>query len=60
MQWVSFQIFNLGNFSLQNGGRIPDAYLAYKTYGTLSDAKDNVIVYPTWYSGMSSVSIPFV
>ena len=25
--------------------------LAYKTFGTLNAAKDNVIVYPTWYSG---------
>src|SRR5204862_4317184 len=25
--------------------------LAYKTYGTLSDNRDNAIVYPTWYSG---------
>ena len=25
--------------------------LAYKTFGTLSPAKDNAIVYPTWYSG---------
>ena len=28
-----------------------DCKLAYKTFGTLSPKKDNVIVYPTWYSG---------
>jgi homoserine O-acetyltransferase len=27
------------------------AKLAYKTFGTLNASKDNVIVYPTWYSG---------
>jgi homoserine O-acetyltransferase len=28
-----------------------DCKLAHKTFGTLSPSKDNVIVYPTWYSG---------
>jgi homoserine O-acetyltransferase/O-succinyltransferase len=28
-----------------------DAKLAYRTYGSLNQAKSNAIVYPTWYSG---------
>ncbi len=36
---------------LQSGVTLPRVELAYKTYGRLSAAGDNVIVYPTWYSG---------
>ncbi|GAC1631010.1 MAG: alpha/beta fold hydrolase [Vulcanimicrobiaceae bacterium] len=46
-----YEIFDLGNVRLQRGATLRDAKLAYKTYGELSAAKDNVVVYPTWYSG---------
>lgn len=45
------EIFELGDFVLQCGKTLRAAKLAYKTFGTLSPAKDNAIVYPTWYSG---------
>ncbi|MHC6152537.1 alpha/beta fold hydrolase [Bradyrhizobium elkanii] len=48
---VDYQIYDLGNLTLQRGATIRDCKLAYKTYGQLNAAKDNVIVYPTWYSG---------
>lgn len=32
-------------------GELRAAKMAFKTYGTLNAAKDNVIVYPCWYSG---------
>ena len=48
---MDYEIFELGNLVLQNGATIRDCKLAYKTFGTLNAAKDNVIVYPTWYSG---------
>jgi homoserine acetyltransferase len=48
---LDYEIFKLGNVRLQRGGRLPDCKLAYKTFGKMSAAKDNVIVYPTWYSG---------
>ncbi|MGY4478296.1 alpha/beta fold hydrolase [Bradyrhizobium sp. USDA 3364] len=48
---VDYQIHDLGNLALQRGATIRDCKLAYKTYGQLNAAKDNVIVYPTWYSG---------
>jgi homoserine O-acetyltransferase/O-succinyltransferase len=44
-------IFEAPNFSLQKGGALPVARLAYKTLGTLSPARDNVVVIPAWYSG---------
>lgn len=42
-----FEIYNLGDVTLQSGVTLPNAFLAYKTYGTLNERKDNVIVYPT-------------
>lgn len=42
-----FEIFNLGDVTLQSGTTLPNAFLAYKTYGKLNERKDNVIVYPT-------------
>lgn len=46
-----YEIFELGDVVLQSKKTLRNARLAYKTYGTLNAAKDNVIVYPTWYSG---------
>lgn len=48
---ADFEIFPLGDVVLQSGMTLRNAFLAYKTYGTLNAAKDNVIVYPTWFSG---------
>jgi homoserine O-acetyltransferase len=48
---VDYEAFDLGDFALRCGQTLRGAKLAYKTYGTLSDARDNAIVYPTWYSG---------
>jgi homoserine O-acetyltransferase len=48
---LDYEIFDLGDFVLQQGATLRDAKLAYKTYGTLNADKSNVIVYPTWYSG---------
>ena len=46
-----YEIFELGNLTLQSGATLRNAKLAYKTYGTLNADKSNAIVYPTWYSG---------
>lgn len=48
---MDYEIFDCGNVTLQSGATIRDCKLAYKTFGTLNAKKDNVIVYPTWYSG---------
>jgi homoserine O-acetyltransferase len=48
---TDYQMFELGDVVLQCKKTLRNARLAYKTYGTLNAAKDNVIVYPTWYSG---------
>jgi homoserine O-acetyltransferase len=41
--------FELGDLQVEKGGVIRDARLSWRTYGTLSPARDNVIVYPCSY-----------
>jgi homoserine O-acetyltransferase len=48
---IDYQIYDLGNIQLQSGDTLPDAKLAYKTYGELSRTKDNVVLLPTFYTG---------
>jgi len=43
--------YTLENFELQSGVVMPEIKLAYKTYGALNSAKDNVVVLPTFYTG---------
>ena len=47
----SYDLFELGDHPLQNGGALGSAKLAYKTYGTLNDAGTNAVVFPTAYGG---------
>ena len=46
-----YEVFEAPGFALQKGGALPVARLAYKTLGTLSPARDNVVLIPSWYSG---------
>lgn len=48
---TDFETFAAPGFALQKGGALPVAKLAYKTLGTLSPARDNVMLIPSWYSG---------
>ncbi|MHC5537531.1 hypothetical protein ACYOEI_04790, partial [Singulisphaera rosea] len=48
---MDYEIFELGDVVLQGGATLRNTVLAYKTYGILNAARDNVIVYPTWFSG---------
>ncbi|MDI6837323.1 MAG: alpha/beta fold hydrolase [Rhizobiaceae bacterium] len=48
---IDYEIFELGDFALQNGAILREAKLAYKTFGSLNAERDNAIIYPTWYSG---------
>ncbi|VIO79768.1 Homoserine O-acetyltransferase [Bradyrhizobium ivorense] len=45
-----YEIFEAGDVTLQGGAVFPRLKLAYKTFGTLNAAKDNVILYPTSFS----------
>jgi homoserine O-acetyltransferase/O-succinyltransferase len=48
---TDYETYDLGDFTLEGGVTLRGAWIAYKTYGTLNAAKDNAILYPTWYSG---------
>ncbi|MBC9880673.1 alpha/beta fold hydrolase [Bradyrhizobium sp. INPA01-394B] len=45
-----YEIFEAGDVTLQSGVVFPAMKLAYKTYGTLNQARDNVVLYPTSFS----------
>jgi homoserine O-acetyltransferase/O-succinyltransferase len=46
---ADYEIFELGDVVLQSGVTLRRAKLAFKTYGQLNAARDNVIVMPTFY-----------
>ena len=46
-----YEYFNLGDVKLLSGTLLKSAKLAYKTYGTLNNTYDNVVVLPTFYTG---------
>lgn len=54
------EFFELGDLPLIRGKTLPDAKLAYKTHGTLNDAKDNAILFPHMYSGTPKAMEGFV
>jgi homoserine O-acetyltransferase len=43
-------VFECGDVPLQRGGILRSARIVYKTFGTLSPVRKNVILYPTSYS----------
>ena len=45
------EIFELGDYELECGITLPDAKIAYKTHGTLNEARDNVVLFPHMWSG---------
>lgn len=45
----TYELFSLKQFRLQSGFTLPEAKLAFKTYGTLNEDRSNVILYPTSY-----------
>lgn len=47
------EYFNLGDYVLESGVTLPNAKLAYKTFGTLNERKDNVVLFPHMWSGTS-------
>jgi homoserine O-acetyltransferase len=48
---MDHEIYDLGAVTLQDGIALPSVKIAYKTHGYLNAAKDNAILFPTWYSG---------
>jgi len=49
--WPTAQgVFAAGDVALDDGATLRDARLSWKTHGTLSAARDNVVLYPTSYA----------
>lgn len=46
-----YLVHRLGDVELQSGALLPDAFLAYQTYGELNAAGDNAVLLPTFYTG---------
>lgn len=53
---TELKYLDVPNFSLQEGGVLPMARLAYRTLGKLNEAKDNAIVLTTGFSGTDAVT----
>ena len=41
------RFFALGDFRLESGGTLPNAKLAYATFGTLNERRDNAVLIPS-------------
>ncbi|MGB1884227.1 MAG: alpha/beta fold hydrolase [Gammaproteobacteria bacterium] len=54
------EYLELGDYTLQSGTVLNNAILAFKTQGTLNDAKDNAILFPHMWSGTSASMESFV
>src|SRR5690349_9949047 len=50
-----YELHDIGNLQLEEGGTIRNCQLAYATFGKLNAAKDNAILIPTWYSGTNKL-----
>jgi homoserine O-acetyltransferase len=50
-----YELFDVGDLNLEDGGTIRGCRLAYATFSTLNTAKDNAILIPTWYSGTNKI-----
>jgi homoserine O-acetyltransferase len=50
-----YELVDIGDLELEEGGRIPGCRLAVAMHGTLNAARDNAILVPTWYSGTSKI-----
>lgn len=50
-----YEVHDIGNFELEEGGALRPCKLAYATFGKLNPAKDNAVLIPTWYSGTNKI-----
>ncbi|MGO8919534.1 MAG: alpha/beta fold hydrolase [Stellaceae bacterium] len=50
-----YELHDIGDLGLEEGGTIRGCKLAYATFGTLNAGGDNAILVPTWYSGTNKI-----
>ena len=48
---ADYEVFDLGDVTLQSGATLPGAKLAYKVYGSLEAGRDRLVLMPTFYTG---------
>ena len=47
---LDYEVFDAGGFQLGKGQSLASARIAYATCGTLSAARDNAVLFPTWFT----------
>ena len=57
---ADYQLFALGDVDLLSGVVLPDAKLAYRTWGRLAADGGNVVVLPTFYTGTHRRSAGYI
>ena len=50
-----YEVFDLGDFALEEGPTLRGCRLAYATFGELNEARDNAVLVTTWYSGTHQI-----
>ncbi len=55
-----YQLMDLGDVALQSGLTLRNARLAYKTYGSLNEQRDNAIVFPTFFGSQHTANEPMI
>lgn len=55
-----YEVYDLGDFLLEDGATLRDAKLAYTCYGKLNQEGDNAIVFPVMFSGTHAAMAPYV
>tara|TARA_R110002049_G_scaffold213899_2_gene385385 strand:+ start:4662 stop:5708 length:1047 start_codon:yes stop_codon:yes gene_type:complete len=59
-QHGEFEVYELGDFVLEEGATLRGASLAYTCYGKLNEQADNAIVFPVMFSGTHAAMAPYV
>lgn len=47
------------DFTLQSGVTVPELQLSYETYGEINAARDNLVVFPTYFTGRQGSNAPY-
>jgi homoserine O-acetyltransferase len=51
--------FTAKNFTLQSGTTVPELHIAFEIYGELNANRDNLVVFPTYYTGRQTSNAPY-
>lgn len=59
MQDSGYKEFVLRDVTLQSGQSLPEVKLAYNVYGQLNRKRDNLVVFPTYFTGRHDSNAPY-